>query len=182
MAEETKRGAIRIVTVTVSDSRKRVADEAGKAIDDELRGAGFKVVRHVILRDEPEFIREFVRRVSNENEAEAIVLSGGTGINPRDQTFEALESIFEKRIDGFGEAFRRLSFDQIGPHAILSRATAGVFNECVIFSLPGSKSGALLGVQQLIIPTLQHAVDLAVGRETHTAGGLPSSGPFRTTS
>ncbi len=170
MVEESKPSAIRLITVTVSDRRKRAGDEVGKAIDEALVAAGFNVLRHVVLRDEPEFIRQLVLGVANDNEAEAIVMVGGTGITPRDQTFEALESVFEKRMDGFGEAFRRLSYDDIGPHAILSRATAGVFNQCVIYSLPGSTRGALLGVTKLIIPTLQHAVDLACGRQTHTVG------------
>ncbi len=179
MADTAKTAPLRVITVTVSDSRKRVNDEAGKSLDEELRTAGFDIVRHVILRDEPEFIREFVRGVANDNEAEAVVLTGGTGINPRDQTFEALEGIFEKRIDGFGETFRRLSFDDpdVGPNGILSRATAGVYNRCVIYSLPGSKRGVLLGVRRLIIPTLRHTVDLAVGRETHTAGKLEHRAP-----
>jgi molybdenum cofactor biosynthesis protein B len=179
----SRRSSLRVITVTVSDKRKRIVDEAGKAVDDELSNAGFKVIRHTILKDEPEFIRTFVNGIANGNEAEAIVLSGGTGITPRDQTFEALEGIFEKRIDGFGEAFRRLSYDEIGPHAILSRATAGVVNQCIVFSLPGSTRGSILGIQKLIIPTLEHAVDLATGRETHTSGfpPAPGQGPFRST-
>jgi molybdenum cofactor biosynthesis protein B len=179
---DSKRSALRVITVTVSDKRKRVADEAGKAVDKELSAAGFRVVRHAVLKDETDFIRTFVMNVADGNEAEAVIIVGGTGINPRDQTFEALEGIFEKRIDGFGEAFRRMSFDQVGPLAILSRATAGVVNRCIVYSLPGSTRGSALGVKELVIPTLEHAVDLATGRETHTTG-LPaasSQGPFRT--
>ena len=84
-------------------------------------------------------------------------------------------------LDGFGEAFRRMSFDEIGPHAILSRATAGVVNRCLVYSLPGSTRGSLLGVQKLVIPTLEHAVELAIGRDTHTSGfpPPPGQGPFR---
>lgn len=163
--------------MTVSDSRKRETDESGKALDGELAAAGFQVVRHIIVKDEPGFLRDLVRITSNENEADAIVLTGGTGITPRDSTYEALESVFDKRIVGFGEVFRRVSFDEIGPHAMLSRATAGVFNECVIFALPGSTKAVLLGVK-LIIPILRHAVDLACGRSTHTlidAASLPTS-------
>ena len=159
---------LRVLTVTVSDTRKRETDDAGKALDRGLTAGGFQVVRHVIVRDEPTFIRDLVRLTATANEAEAIVLSGGTGITPRDNTFEALEAIFEKRIDGFGEAFRRISFDEFGPHAILSRATAGVVNECVVFSLPGSTKAVTLGVTRLIVPILRHAVNLASGRSTHT--------------
>jgi molybdopterin adenylyltransferase len=159
---------IRVLTVTVSDTRKRETDESGKTLDRELAEAGFTVIRHVIVKDEPQFIRDLVLLTANANEADAIVLTGGTGITPRDNTYEALEGVFEKRIEGFGEAFRRLSFDEIGPHSMLSRATAGVYNECVVFSLPGSTKAVLLGVKKLIIPVLRHAVDLACGRSTHT--------------
>jgi molybdopterin adenylyltransferase len=168
MTAEATLPPIRVLTVTVSDSRKRETDDSGKALDRELTAAGFKVIRHVIVKDEPEFIRDLVRLTATANEADAIVLTGGTGITPRDNTFEALESVFDKKIDGFGEAFRRISFDEIGPHSILSRATAGVFNECVVFSLPGSTKAVLLGVRRLIVPVLRHAVDLANGRSTHT--------------
>jgi molybdenum cofactor biosynthesis protein B len=172
------RSALRILTVTVSDSRKRAAgDEGGKRLDDQLRAAGFTIVRHVIVRDEPEFIQELVRAASNDNEADAVVLTGGTGITPRDQTFEALESLYDKRIDGFGEVFRQLSFAQMGPHAIFSRATAGIVNQCVVYSLPGSTRAVELGVRDLVIPTIEHAIELATGRATHTQHKQPE--PYR---
>jgi molybdopterin adenylyltransferase len=177
MSDEAALPPIRVLTVTVSDSRKRETDDSGKALDQELSLAGFQIVRHVIVKDEPNFIRDLVRLTANGNEADAIVFTGGTGITPRDTTYEALQAVFEKRINGFGEAFRRISFDEIGPHSMLSRATAGVFNECVIFSLPGSTRAVRLGVK-LIIPILRHAVDLASGRSTHTLlelGDLPPS-------
>jgi molybdenum cofactor biosynthesis protein B len=180
MAAGTTLSPLRVLTVTVSDTRKRETDDAGKALDRELTSGGFQVVRHVIVKDEPEFIRTLVRLTATANEAEAIVLSGGTGITPRDNTFEALEAIFDKRIDGFGEAFRRISFDEIGPHSLLSRATAGVVNECLVFSLPGSTKAVILGVTRLINPVLRHAVDLACGRSTHTlidASSLPPGSP-----
>jgi molybdopterin adenylyltransferase len=169
MAEES-RGTVRVLTVTISDLRKRFADEAGKRLDAELTSAGLKVVRHAIVADEPGFIRELVRSVATNNEADAIVLTGGTGINPRDQTYEALEALYEKRIDGFGEAFRRLAFEAMGPRAMFFRASAGTFNQCPIFSLPGNAQAVLIGVRQLLAPTIVHAVEMAMGRETHTVG------------
>jgi molybdopterin adenylyltransferase len=178
MGDEAR--SVRVLTVTISDQRKRFADEAGKRLDQELTAAGLTVVRHVVLADEPSFIRELVRSVATDNEADAIVLTGGTGITPRDHTYEALEAIFEKRIEGFGEAFRRLAFDEFGPRAMFFRATAGTFNQCPIFALPGNAQAVSLGVRQLIGPTLVHAVDMAMGRQTHTVGpsssaSLPSS-------
>jgi molybdopterin adenylyltransferase len=179
MADPVAPSPVRVLTVTVSDSRKRETDESGKALDRELTAAGYTVIRHVIVKDEPEFIRDLVRLTANGNEADAIVLTGGTGITPRDNTYEALEEVFEKRIEGFGEAFRRISFDEIGPHAILSRATAGVYNECVVFSLPGSTRAVVLGVKKIIAPVLRHAVDLASGRSTHTLVDQASLPPAR---
>lgn len=103
--------------------------------------------------------------------ADAIVLTGGTGIAPRDVSYEALAALFDKQLDGFGEAFRRLSWDEIGPRAILSRATAGTIGTCIVFLLPGSQKAVRLGARQLIAPILEHAVDLLNGRTKHHAKG-----------
>jgi len=165
-----------VLTVTISDLRKRHHDEAGKRLDAELALAGLSVVRHVTVADEPKFIADLVQRMATNNEADAIVLTGGTGINPRDQTFEALDKLYEKRIDGFGEAFRRLAFESMGPRAMFYRASAGVFEQCVIFSLPGNVESVVLGVRQLIAPTLVASVEMAAGRETHTTGSASARG------
>ncbi len=157
----------------MSDSRKRSNDESGRALVEDLVAGGVKHVRHVILKEEPRFIQELVRSVSTDNTADAVVITGGTGITPRDNTYEALLEIYDKHLIGFGETFRRLSWDQIGPHAILSRASAGVVNECVVFSLPGSTKAVRLGVRELILPILQHAVELAIGRSTHVPSMIP---------
>jgi len=161
--------AIRICTVTVSDTRTRETDASGRTCGELLEAAHHEVVRHVILKDDPQLIKELVREMSDANVCDAIVVNGGTGIAKRDNTYEALEEIFEKRIDGFGEAFRRLSWDDIGPRAILTRATAGVLNSCVVFSLPGSPGAVRLGVEKLVLPVLVHAIDLAQERTTHRA-------------
>ncbi len=174
MAEDKEKSPIRVVTVTMSDTRKRSNDESGRALVEELTLGGVKHVRHVILKEEPRFLQELVRSVSTDNVADAMVITGGTGITPRDTTYEALKEIFDKDIAGFGETFRRLSWDEIGPHSILSRASAGVVNECLVFSLPGSTRAVCLGVRALILPILHHAVDLAMGRATHVPA--PPSG------
>jgi molybdenum cofactor biosynthesis protein B len=167
---DVARGRVRVLTVTISDLRKRFADEAGKRLDAELTAAGLMVVRHAVVADEPGFIRELVRSVATNNEADAIVLTGGTGITPRDQTFEALDALYEKRIEGFGEAFRRLAFDAMGPRAMYFRASAGIVDQCPVFSLPGNAQAVQLAVRQLVGPTLAGAVEMAMGRETHTIG------------
>lgn len=155
----------RFVTITVSDTRTLENDGSGRALAEEL--VAFERVRHVILPDEPERIRAEVTAIVDAGEADAVILTGGTGIAPRDETYEAVEALFEKRLDGFGEAFRRFSWDEIGPRAILSRATAGIRGTCLIFSLPGSENAARLGAKKLIAPILGHAVDLVNGRTAH---------------
>jgi molybdenum cofactor biosynthesis protein B len=161
----------RIVTVTVSDTRTAADDLSGRALSEEL--AAFTLMKHAIVRDEPSLIVALVRDMIAKDEADAIVFSGGTGIAPRDQTSETLESLFDKRLDGFGEAFRRLSWEQIGPRAILSRATAGTVGTRMIFSLPGSEKAVRLGARELIVPILTHAIDLLQGRTTHGHKGKP---------
>ena len=155
----------RVITITVSDTRTAADDLSGRALAEEL--TAFTLVRHVIVPDEPDRILAIVREVMENDEGDAIVLSGGTGIAPRDRTFEAIEALFDKRLDGFGETFRRLSWDEIGPRAILSRATAGTIGTRIIFSLPGSEKAVRLAARQIIVPLLEHAVDLLHGRTAH---------------
>jgi len=148
----------------MSDTRTLETDEGGSLLGDLLRAAGFVVVSHAVLREEPETLRTAVLEICNAGAADAIVLTGGTGIAPRDRTIEALVPMFQKTLDGFGEAFRRLSWDQIGANAILSRAVAGVIEGRVVVALPGSPKAVRLAVEQLLTPTLAHAVTLASGR------------------
>jgi molybdenum cofactor biosynthesis protein B len=155
----------RVITVTVSDTRTAADDLSGRALAEEL--AAFTLVRHAIVPDEPDQILAIIREVLEKDEADAVVLSGGTGIGPRDRTFEAIEALFDKRLDGFGETFRRLSWDQIGPRALLSRATGGTIGTRLVFSLPGSEKAVRLGARELIAPILAHAVDLLHGRTSH---------------
>jgi molybdenum cofactor biosynthesis protein B len=158
---------VRVATITLSDTRTIEDDEGGKLLGERLAAAGFEVVSHAIVREEEEAMREAVRARCEDAAVEAIVLTGGTGIAPRDRTIEAITPLFEKTLDGFGEAFRRLSWDEIGPNAILSRAVAGTRNGRVIAALPGSPKAVRLAVDRLIAPTLAHAVALASGRGGH---------------
>lgn len=155
----------RVITVTVSDTRTAADDTAGRALVEEL--AAFTHVRHVIVADEPGAIAAVVTGAVASDEADAVVFAGGTGIAPRDVTLEAVSALFDKSLDGFGEAFRRLSWDEIGPRAILSRAAAGTVGACLVFLLPGSEKAARLGARALIAPVLAHAVDLVDGRSKH---------------
>jgi molybdenum cofactor biosynthesis protein B len=154
---------VRIATLTLSDTRTPADDEGGRLLGELLRAAGFEVASHAIVREDDASIRAAVAERCAA-EVDAVVLTGGTGIAPRDRTIEVLTPLFDKTLDGFGEAFRRLSWDQIGPNAILSRAAAGVVGGRVVAALPGSLKAVRLGVEQLLAPTLAHAVDLASGR------------------
>lgn len=162
----------RVATFTLSDTRTPNDDVGGRVLVDRLRAAGFAITSHVILREEPDVLRASVTHVCDADLADAIVLTGGTGIAPRDRTIEVVEGMLDKTIDGFGEAFRRLSWEQIGPRAILSRAIAGVVRGKVIAALPGSPSAVELAVDALLAPTLSHAIALASGRGgKHAAHG-----------
>ena len=166
------RAAIRILTVTISDTRTAGDDESGRTLRTLLAEAGFTLTEHRIIPDEPELIERVVRGLEADDLADALVSTGGTGIAPRDRTIEALEPLLEKRLDGFGEAFRRLSWDEIGPRAVLSRALAGVAGGRFVAALPGSPRAVKLAVEKLLVPLLEHAVALCRGdaRKHHHGG------------
>jgi molybdenum cofactor biosynthesis protein B len=157
---------LRVATITVSDTRTEADDEGGQKLRELLVGAGFSLAAHAIVRDEPEEIRGALERACDDT-TDVIVTTGGTGIAPRDQTYEAVSALLEKRLDGFGEAFRRLSWEAIGPKAVLSRAVAGVWRGRVVVALPGSPSALGLAVTDILAPILPHAVGLLRGRKHH---------------
>ncbi|KYF56239.1 molybdenum cofactor biosynthesis protein B [Sorangium cellulosum] len=161
------RSPVRVATLTLSDTRTLDDDEGGELLGALLTSAGFSVTSHAVLREEPELLRAAVEQIASAGSADAIITTGGTGIAPRDRTLEALAPLFEKTLDGFGEAFRRLSWDAIGPRAILSRAAAGVVRGVVVIALPGSPKAVELAVTQVIGPVLAHAVALASGEGGH---------------
>ena len=140
--------------VTVSDTRTRKDDKSGKLIKSMLAEAGHSVVDYRIVPDEYDLIIQTVSELSKD--AEVILLTGGTGIARRDGTFEAVSSLLQKTLPGFGEIFRVLSYDDIGPAAMLSRATAGVFDGTLVFSMPGSSGAVKLAMEKLIAPELSH--------------------------
>jgi molybdenum cofactor biosynthesis protein B len=164
------RRSIRVLTVTVSDTRTEADDEGGARLRHLLADAGFALVPHRITRDDPERLRALLEEVHESDLADAVITTGGTGIAPRDSTIEAIEPLLEKRLDGFGEIFRNLSFQDIGPRAMLSRAVAGVFRGRFVAALPGSPRAVALAVTAILVPTLEHAVLLLKGRGRHGAG------------
>ena len=156
---------IRVAAVTVSDTRTPADDEGGARLCERLEAAGWVVTMRAIVRDDPHELRTLVTRVCDEDLADAVVTTGGTGIAPRDRTYEALEALLEKKLDGFGEAFRRLSWDEVGPRAVLSRAVAGVHRGRILAALPGSPKAVVLAVDRVLAPILAHAVALARGQK-----------------
>ncbi len=157
-----------VATITVSDSRDTRSDSGGAKLRELLDRAGFRLGDHRIVRDDREAIAGALRGAMVPG-VDAVVLTGGTGIGPRDVTVEAVEPMLERKLDGFGEAFRRLSWDQVGARSVLSRAVAGTCEARLVFVLPGSPKAVQLGVEQLIVPLLQHAMQMLAG------GGHPPS-------
>lgn len=144
--------------LTVSDTRTPETDSGGRAIRELLEGAGHAVVGHAIVRDDPAQVTATVEQQLAEGQARIIVTTGGTGITSRDGTFEAIDGLLEKRLEGFGELFRMLSFEQIGSAAMMSRATAGTAGRTAIFVLPGAPDAVRLAMTRLILPELGHVV------------------------
>lgn len=145
--------------ITVSDTRNKDTDKSGKLMIELLEDAGHKIADYVIVKDEKEPIREEVLKGCNNPEIDVILTNGGTGIALRDVTIETVQSLFDKKIDGFGELFRMLSYQEdIGSAAILSRAIAGVIGNKAIFSTPGSSGAVKLAMNKLILPELGHVV------------------------
>ena len=144
--------------LTVSDTRTEANDTGGQAIRELLERAGHSISGHAIVKDEPSQVTAIVRRQLAEQATQVIITTGGTGISARDTTYEAVTALFEKRLDGFGELFRMISFHQIGSAAMMSRATAGTVGRKAIFVLPGSPAAVRLAMEKLIVPELGHVV------------------------
>jgi molybdopterin adenylyltransferase len=145
--------------VTVSDTRTPADDQSGQLLQSALLTAGHQVAAYEIVKDEPLQIQELLLKLA-QTEVQAVILSGGTGIAPRDTTYDAIQRLLEKELPGFGEIFRALSYTEIGSRAIATRATAGLYRNLLVFSLPGSVHAVQLGMEKLILPELAHLTRL----------------------
>ena len=152
---------VRCVIVTVSDTRTDATDASGRAIADLLSAAGHQVAGRTIVKDDPDLVRGTIERQLASPDVHAIITTGGTGITPRDSTYEAVSGMLQKRLDGFGELFRMLSYQQIGSAAIMSRACAGLAAGRILVCLPGSEAAVRLAMEKLVIPELGHLVQQA---------------------
>jgi len=144
--------------LTVSDSRTPDSDTSGALIRDTLSFSGHRVVDYRIIPDEADQIREILVEWIARDDVQAVLSNGGTGIAARDTTYDAISGMLEKRIDGFGELFRMLSWQEVGAAAMLSRAVAGVAGGTLIVALPGSTNAVRLALTKLIVPELGHLV------------------------
>ncbi len=149
---------VRIAVLTVSDTRTPETDTGGDVVEELMRGAGHEVVAREIVRDEAASIRTRLVDLLDRTDVDAVVTTGGTGISARDTTYEVVDRMIEKKLDGFGELFRMLSYEEIGAAAIMSRAIAGTVGTKFIASLPGSRNAVRLGMEKLLVPEMPHVV------------------------
>jgi molybdenum cofactor biosynthesis protein B len=156
--EAARSETVRCALVTVSDTRVAAEDESGALMQDRLEAVGHEVVRREIVPDDQSRIASLLDDLTQALEVDAILLSGGTGISARDGTYEVVDDFIERDLPGFGELFRVLSYDEVGAAAMLSRATAGVCRNRLVFSMPGSTNAVELAMDELIVPELQHLV------------------------
>lgn len=150
--------SIGCMVITCSDTRTLETDISGQLIRKLLEERGHTVVGSHLVKDDPAQIQLWIARGTTNEAVQAIVINGGTGISRRDSTFEAVDELLEKRLDGFGEIFRLLTYQAIGSPAIMSRATAGIIKSCVVFSIPGSENAVRLAMEKLILLELGHLV------------------------
>ena len=152
---------VRVALLTISDTRDTASDSSGAKIVALCEAAGHLLVARAIVADDKAAIRNWVETQRDQDDAEALILTGGTGISPRDVTIEAIDPLWTKTIPGFGELFRMFSHAEIGSASMMSRATAGLVGRLVVFAVPGSQAGVELAMTRIIIPELPHLVGQA---------------------
>lgn len=165
-AEEHKAKSVKIVkcfVVTVSDTRNVSTDQSGQLMKELLASEGHDVLGYYIVKDDPTEVENLLRHALLRDDLEAVLLTGGTGISPRDGTYEVVSRLLDKQISGFGEIFRFLSYQDIGSSAVMSRAQAGVAAGKVVISLPGSRGAVDLAMRRLVLPELGHMVSQVRG-------------------
>lgn len=150
--------SVTCAVITISDTRVEADDASGRTMIEMLRAAGHEVALYRIVKDEAEPILEAIGEAEAHPDIRAVLTNGGTGVAGRDVTYPVISSLLEKRLDGFGEIFRMLSYQEIGPAAMLSRAVGGVYRNMALFSTPGSTHAVRLAMERLIAPELGHLI------------------------
>jgi molybdenum cofactor biosynthesis protein B len=153
--------AVRVFVLTVSDTRTEQTDTGGAAIVELLTQAGHSVASKVIVKDDPAAVASRIKEQIMSGAVDAVITTGGTGITKRDSTYEAIDGLLDKKLPGFGELFRMLSYQDIGSAAMMSRACAGTIGAIVVIALPGSEAAVRLAMNKLVVPELGHLVQQA---------------------
>lgn len=162
--KEKAKKSVRCWIITVSDTRDETTDTSGQTIKKFLSDEGHQAAGYKIVKDEPAQIEALLNEALASSDVEAVIINGGTGIAPRDATYEVVSRFLEKKLDGFGEIFRYLSYLDIGSAALMSRAAAGTARGKVLISLPGSKGAVTLAMEKLILPEIRHMVSQVQGK------------------
>ena len=144
--------------LTISDSRTEATDESGHLLRERMGQAGHVVLSYALLKNDPDAIRRTVQALLAQPELQVIIATGGTGASHRDVTVETLAPLLDKTLDGFGELFRFLTYQEIGATSVMSRAMAGVAHGKILISLPGSLGAVTLAVDRIILPEIGHMV------------------------
>ena len=150
--------SVSCAVITISDSRTEEDDESGRLISQKLTENGHRVLSYAVLKDEADSIKKKIDELLSQKELQVIITNGGTGVGHRDVTVETIYPILEKKLDGFGELFRFLSYQEIGTASIMSRAIAGAVKGKIILCLPGSPGAAKLAMDKIILPEIGHMV------------------------
>ncbi len=156
--EATAPQGLRCAVITVSDTRTLENDTGGQTVIDHLLQAGHAIAAREIIPDEPTRMRPLLESLAARDDIDAVLLTGGTGISSRDQTFETVSALLTKALPGYGELFRMLSYQDIGPAAMLSRTVGGLMGRTVVLTMPGSPAAVRLAMEKLIVPQLPHLV------------------------
>jgi molybdopterin adenylyltransferase len=149
---------VRVAVLTISDTRTPETDTGGDTVEELMRGAGHEIVERAIVKDEASAIRTKLVELIARPDVDAVITTGGTGISARDTTYEVVDRMLEKKLDGFGEIFRMLSYEEIGAAAVLSRCVAGAVGTRFLACLPGSRNAVRLAVEKLLVPELAHVI------------------------
>ena len=154
--EKAGKGPVNIAIVTVSDTRTPETDQNRQYIEKRMNQLGHNVAAYRLIKDEPDQVAAVIEELTTMPEVQLVLFNGGTGISPRDTTYDVVSKYLEKTLPGFGELFRMLSFQEVGAAAMFSRATAGVYHGTLIFSMPGSPNAVQVALEKLIIPEINH--------------------------
>lgn len=150
--------SIRCAVITVSDTRTLDTDTGGQGVIERLTAAGHLLAQRHLIPDDPDRMRPLLEQLRDDTAIDVVLMTGGTGLARRDQTYETVSALIDKPLPGYGELFRWLSYQEIGPAAILSRATGGLMHRTVVLTMPGSPAGVRLAMEKIILPELGHLV------------------------